>query len=460
MGQTSIRILCYSRFPEVCDRHVKVTLERLPESRVQLDIEVDPDRLEKSVEAAYKRIASKARIEGFRPGKAPRHLIMQRVGGRPALIREALDDLVPDVYNEAIASEDVDAIDQPELEIVELDPVRFKATVPVRPTVNLNDYRSLRVDPEPVEVTPEQVNEQILGLRRRHATHAPVERGAQWNDILTGSVNGKVGDEAFVKDEDAEFTLREGATLLIPGLAEAFLGMKKGDTKTLDLPVPDDFRSERFQGKTASFTLTIDEVKEEQLPEEDDDFAQAVNADEFPSFESLRQRIEDDLRKSLETQEKNRFQGQAVDRLVELATLEYPKVLIDREIDHIVRESLGNDVAGYQRYLAQIGRSEAEFKETFREPAELRVRRSLVLNALAEAEGLDVSADEIEEEVATLAEPMGDEAARFRDLFATTEGVATIRRNLLSKKTIERLEALAAGEAPVQDAAELKEGSE
>ncbi len=441
-------MVCYTRKTEDSNRHVKVTLERLPESRVQLDIEVDSDRLEQSIDAAYKRMAGKARVPGFRPGKAPRPVIERLIGGRPGLIREALDTLVPDVYNEAIAAEDVDAIAQPELEIVEFDPVRFKAIVPVRPTVDLGDYHSIRVVQEGIEVTDEALAEQLLLLRRRHAVLAPVERPAQYNDVLTASVTGKVDeDDVFVKDEDAEFALREGKELLVPGLTEAFIGMSKGEEKVIELPIAEDFGVERLAGKTATFTISLSEVKEEQLPEEDDDLAQQVNADDFPTWDSLVERVKNDLHEALKNQAEAKLQQEAVDKLLEGATLEYPKVLVDREIDHMINDALRGDQANYRAYLQQVGRSEEEFRETFREAAETRVRRSLVLSQLAEQEGLDVGTEEIVAEIESLAAPMGEEAQRFVEMFSSPEGISTIRRNLLSRKTLERMQAIARGES-------------
>ncbi len=428
---------------------MKVTLERLPESRVQLDIEVDQDRLEKSLEAAYKRLAAKSRIPGFRPGKAPRPVV-ERVFGRQGLIREALDRLVPDVYNEALESEDVDAIAQPELEILEFDPVRFKATVSVRPRVELGDYTAIRVEREAVSVTDEMIAEQILLLRRRFATQAPVERGAQWDDSITGAVRGEVEGDAFINDDDAEFQLREGSVLVVPGLAEAFLGMKKGEEKSVDIAIPDDFRLERLQGKDASFTLKVTELKEEQLPEEDDEFASQVNADEFPTFAALRERVHGDLEKAIQEQADARLRQAGVDKLLEGATLEYPRVLVEREIDHLVRESMGNDQAAYTNYLQRVGRSESEYRETLRETAETRLRRSLVLSQLVESESIEVKDGEVETELDSLAAPMGDDAARFREMFGSPEGLATIRRNLLSRKTLDRLAEIAGG-APQEE---------
>ncbi len=431
---------------------MKVTLERLPESRVQLQIEIDDERLEKSLDSAYKRIAQKNRFPGFRPGKAPRPIV-ERAVGREGLIREALDKLVPAAYNEALETENVDAIGQPELEIEQLEPVKFTATVPIRPTVSLNDYRAIRVEPETVEVTGEMVEEQLLLLRRRHATQVPVDRAIQWDDILIADVKAAEDDgNQFLDDENAEFPLREGKVLFVPGLAEAFLGMKKGDEKTFDIAIPEDFHIEQLRGKTATFTLTIHEVKEEQLPEADDEFANSVNAEEFPDLATLRARIESDMRASLENDAESKYRSAAVEKLVEGATLEYPRVLVEHEIDHLVREAMGNNQQQYQMYLQQLGRSEADFRETWREAADMRLRRSLVLSELAEAEGLDVSAEEIEEELDTLVAPMGDDAARFRQMFATEEGVSTIRRNLLSRKTLDRLAAIARGELQEEQA--------
>lgn len=424
---------------------MKVTLERLPESRVQLQIEVDKERLEQSLEAAYRRIAKRNRFPGFRPGKAPR-AIVERAYGRQGLIREALDTLVPDVYNEAIETQDVPAIGQPELEIDSLEPLRFKAIVPVRPTVQLNDYRSIRIQPEPVEITPELIDQQLQQLRKRHATHVPVDRPVQWNDILIADITATIDNEEILRDERAEFQLHENQTLFVQGLAEAFLGLEKGKSRTFPITFPDDFHIERLRGQTATFTITLHETKEEQLPQLDDEFAQNIDPDQFPTLQALRDRIETDVRRTLEEAAENRFRAAAVDKLVEIATIEFPRVLVEHEIDHLIRDAMGNDRQQYLAYLQTIGRTEQEFRETWRQAAETRVKRSLVLEALAEAEGIHVSAEEIQQELDSLVAPMGDDAERFRQLFATDEGVATIRRNLLSRKTLERLSALARGE--------------
>lgn len=444
---------------------LKVTLERLPESRVQLDIEVDQERLEKSLQVAYRKVAGKARIPGFRPGKAPRHVV-ERMIGREGLIREALDALVPDVYNDAIKEHDVDAIDQPDLEIVELEPVRFKATVPVRPTIDLGAYTEIRVEQPEVVFDEEEVDRQVLRLQRGHATYAPVERGAQWNDQLIAGVVGKVAPDApaaseddssesgedaesapeaeapemitFIEDDAAEFSLREGEELLVPGLAEAFLGMTAGETKDVEIDVAEDHRVTQLAGKKTYFTLSVNEVKEEQLPELDEEFANSVNP-QFETFEQLRDDIARQLKDRATQEAEIEYRNKAIDALVEAATVEYPKVMVDREIDSVIRESTGNNAESYRSYLERVGRSEQEFRETFREAAELRVRRGLVLGKLADVENIEATVDDIQGELEKMFGELAEDDGRFRQLFDSEVGRETIRRDLVNRRTMDRL---------------------
>ena len=435
---------------------MKVTLERLPESRVQLEIEVEPDRLERSLDAAYKRLVPTLRIPGFRPGKAPRRIVEQMVG-RQRLLHEALDALVPAVYSEALESEEIDHVDQPDLEILETEPVRFKATVPVRPTVTLGDYHSIRIAPEPVEVTDEMFEEQMELIRRRFATIAPVERGAEWNDILTADIHGTVEDTPFVQDEDVEFQLREGERLLLPDLAEQFIGMEAESEKTVDLSVPEDF-PEPLANKTASLTLSVKAVKEEELPDEDDDLAQQVNAEEFETIEDLHERVRTDLLETLQRQGDEAYRLKVVDELVGLSEVEYPQVLLDREIDEIIRESHGSDVRAYQAHLAQIGKTTDEFREMYREPAEQRLFRSLILGELTSAEGIEITDDDVAEQMEKMLEPLGEQAESMRTMFESDRGSASIRNSLLTDKTLARLQEIASAEseaaAPEEEEAE------
>ena len=425
---------------------MKVTLERLPESRVQLDIEVDQDRVDKYYESAYRKLAGKARVPGFRPGKAPRAMVEKSLG-RQRIMSEALDDLVPVVYNEAIEEQEVDAIDQPTLDDIVLDPVRFKFSVAVRPTVELGDYRAIRDEKPAVEVTDEDVAEQLMSLRRRHAMHVPVERPAAWGDFLTANVHGKVEDDALVDQDDAVFQLRDEGTLVLDGLREAIFGMAKGEEKEFDIPIPEDFRVEDFRGKAAHFSIKLSEIKEEQLPDEDDELAAQVS-EEFESLDALKQRIRDDLLASRQKEVENTYGNALVEKLVAGATFDYPQVLVERETDVIIREMMGNDAKQYHGYLSRIGQTEAEYREGFKPAAAVRLRRGLAMGKLTEAEGIDVAPPEIDAEIERICEPMAEQRERFLEVFNSPDGRSTVRRDLLSQKTMARLAEIAAGQAP------------
>jgi trigger factor len=433
---------------------VKVTLERLPRSRVQLEIEVDPERVERSLEAAYRRIVRRTKIPGFRPGKAPR-AVVERLVGREGLLREALDDLVGDAYGEAVARENVEPIGRPQVEILDLEPVRFKAVVAVKPTVELGDYSSLRIPLEPTPVTDEMVEEQLLALRRRRALYVPVDRPVQWNDVVTADVKGTTAEgETFIEDEAAEFILREGQTLLLPGLAEAFIGMAKGEAKEVELDVPESFSIERFRGKRVRLSITVREVKEEQLPELDDEFAQQIDAEEFPTLEALRTRIRTELEEAFRREAEEKLRLEALDKLVELSKLEYPELLVEHEIDHMVREMAGDDRQAFLAELRRIGRSEAEFRASLREAAARRVERSLVFEAFAEREGIEVSEEEVTAEIERLAGEREPERSRFIEVFSDPRGREAIRNQLYRRKAFERLQAVVTGTDGAPAAAE------
>jgi trigger factor len=437
---------------------LKVTQERLPESRVQLDVEVDQERVDKQFEAAYRRLAPKARIPGFRPGKAPRQIIERHLG-RDRIMAEALDRLVPDVYNEVLESEELDAVDQPTLDKVDLDPVRLTFVVPVRPTVELGDYRSIRVESQPVEVTDEEVAEEIQNIRQRQATKVDVDRPVQWNDWITGSVKASVesdeegGDpDEFIGDDDVEFTVREGRVLVAEGLAEAIVGMAAGETKTIELDMPDDFQLERVKGKKATFTITVKDIQEEQLPPEDDQLGKAIDAEQFPDLETLKARIRSDFEAQKQGQEDQRIRTEAIDQLVAMSSIEYPEVMVEHEIDHVIKDITGTEASQYAAQLQRIGRSEADFRSQWREPAAERLKRGLVLAKLTEAEGINPTADDIDAEIDRLVGPMPEEdGSRFRELFTSMEGIDSVRRNIISQRTLERLATIAKGEA-VDDA--------
>lgn len=428
---------------------LNVTAERIPDSQVVLTIEVDPERVEKSMEQAYRRVAPRVRIPGFRPGKAPRRVVELHLG-RETLLHEALDRLVPEVVEEAIKAQELEMVATPDLEITSLEPVVIKATVPVRPTVDLGEYRALRIEPEPVEVDEAEVERMLESLRRRYADIEPVERPVQEGDRVRLDITGEVEGRTVLRQEDVEVSARSDDLANVPGVYERLLGMSKGEEVEFEAVLPEDYARRELAGKPIHYRVRVLEVKSERLPELNDDFARQVG-EGFESVAALRERIRADLRARAEEEAKRRLEEKAVAALVEQARLEFPPQLVEREIDHLVqditRPAAGEGRRALERFLQQVGRSEQELREELRPTAIERVKRSLVLSRLAELEGIAVTPEEIEQELASLA-GTSPQAAQIRQLFDTPSGREVIERQLRSRRTLERLVQIVTGQAP------------
>ena len=435
---------------------VKVTTERLPESRVLLQIEVDAERLEKAMNQAYRRVVTRARIPGFRPGKAPR-LMVERYLGRETLLHEALDHLVPEVYEEALKQEGIEAIDQPELEMPQVEPVIVKATVPIRPQVDLGEYRSIHIEPETVSVDEHLVDDTVEQLRHRYATVEPVERPIEMGDLVRVDLRTTADGDIYFDHKDAEFAVTKEDTVNLPGLAEGLVGANRGAQKAFSIDVPDDAKGTTLAGKHVVYTAQIHEIKVEDLPELNDEFAGMIG-EGFPTMEALRSRLYADAQQRLENEAKRRDEQKVLDAVVEGATFEYPAVLVEREIDRMIREqtNVGDQKQAMQRFLAQIGKTEAEYRDQFRADAAERVRRSLALSQFTEDEGIAVTDDEVNAEIETMAADSSASADQIREVFGGESGRDVIERSLLSRRAYDRLVEIAQGkpvpERPVREA--------
>jgi len=417
---------------------LKVSTERVPQSQVVVEIEVEPERLEKSLDAAYRRIVQRTNVPGFRRGKAPRAMLERQIG-HDTLLQEALDRLIPEVYREAIEQEDIDAIELPQMEMVSSEPLVMKATVPVRPTIEVGDYHNMWLPREPVVVPEERVDEALEQLRHRYANLEPVTRPADWGDVVTADVRGAVDGRALFDRSDVEFQLRKDRPVFVPGLAEEIVGLSKGAEKEADLPLPGDFTDNELAGKACHCRVAVHEVKQEQLPDLDDAFARQVG-EGFADVAALRQRLMEDLRKAEEEAELDRYQDQILATLGESAQVEYPPVLVEKEIDHLLRDEVGpRGEKGMEQYLQRIGKSAEELREQLRPTAEERVRHSLLLSKVAEVENITVEENEVTEEAERMISAAGPQAEEYRRVFGNSAGRDAIRRSLLTRKTWDRL---------------------
>jgi len=420
---------------------VKVTSETLPERQVKLQIEIDEEQQSEAMEKAYKKLAPRVRIRGFRPGKAPRALIEKEIGHH-RLLDEAMDIVLPDAYKAALEQEDLTPVAQPTVELVSHEPMVFSATVPLQPSIELNDYQSIRVPREKTTVSDEEVEKSMTDLRRRYGTLEPVDRPAQKGDIVTGSIRATAEENVnLVNQEEIEYRLVDETLASLPGLIDIIVGMSKGDEIEQTVTAPEDWEDERLKGKPIVYKVSVTEIKEEKLAEEDDAFAKEVSED-LENVQALRDRVREDLQKAQDDANLREYESKVLDALTDLATVEFAPVMVDHESEHILEEQANldpRDPRAVDLYIQRMGKSEEEVKESVRADAQLRLKRSLVLSTFAEKEGIKVEDADVEAEIETMAASAGEQADLIRTIFNGEQGRQNIERQLLTRKTFGRL---------------------
>jgi trigger factor len=384
---------------------VTVSTNPQPGSRVQLEIEVPPDEVARHFSTAYRHVAERTRVPGFRPGKAPRHVI-DRFVGRGSVLTEAIEHLVGESYDAALDQTTIIPIDQPEVDIdpdavIEGQTVKFTATVAVRPEVKLGAYTDYPFTLETPEVTDEQVDGVIEELRAEQATLRPVDdRAAAKEDLVAVKFAGTIDGEPFEGGSADRLPLVIGEERMIPGWEDQLIGLKIGETRGFDITFPDDYREEELQGKQAHFEVELLDLRERILPELDDEFAKSTG--DVATVDELRAEIRDALQRRTEAEARHAFADRIIDFAASNAEVELPEVMIANEIE-IMRDELRNRLAqqriGLEQYLALSKQTPEELNAELRDPAARRVKVLLVLSAIAEKEGIDATDEEIQAEI-------------------------------------------------------------
>lgn len=386
---------------------LSVTAERKPGSLVELRVEAPAPQVEKAVTDAIRRLGGRVRIPGFRPGKAPAQIV-ERVIGWDTIKQEAIDALLPQMYSEAIEREKVDPVSEPEVKLGEMErgqPFSFTATVTVLPEVDLGNYtEELRVVREATEITDERVDEVIEELRRRHSDLVRVEdRPVHHGDVLRATLTMRRGDEVISQDQE-ERDIEVDRERLLPGLADALIGVNAGDTKQTQITLPEDFSREELRSATVDVEVTVSEIRERHLPPLDD--ALAVTDGHGTTLAELRDHYRDRLREVAEREDEDRYESAVLEALRERVGIDVPEALVDREIDNQLTEmSVQLAQAGLQleRFLEYSGQTVEQVRGERREGAVQRVKLDLALAALGRAEGVEIDEADVEREEKRLA---------------------------------------------------------
>jgi len=427
---------------------MKVSKEQTENSQMVLSVEAEPEEVERFLEEAYRRLVRRAEVPGFRRGKAPRAML-ERYLGRETLLEEALEDLIPHLLNQAIEEQGIDAIAQPEVEITQTDPVTFKAIFPLRPTVNLGNYREINIPPEPVEVAEDEVDRVIEELREQHAPWEPVERPIKFGDLVTIDVVGNVDNKTVLDRKDLQFQVLQGLPFPLPGFAENLEGLEKGQQKEFTLSFPADYGSSELAGKECLFKVAVSEIKERKLPELNDEFAKSIGQG-LETMNSLRERVTSNLWLMAEEQARRRYEEKVLDAVAEMAQVEFPPLLVERDIDRLIAErerELRENRMSLEEYLRIRKKTEEELREELRPLATKRVRQSLVLAKVVDEEGIEVSEEEIDSEIQAIAGGAGDKAEELKKQLNSPPNRQSLRDMILTRKAIKRLLEIASGKA-------------
>jgi trigger factor len=377
---------------------VNTTVTELPESRVRVEAEIGTDELDRRVTQAARQLARNLRVPGFRAGKAPPPVVIKRVG-REAVLDEAVRESLGTWYRAAIDEAGVVPVGEPEIDMGDLpkegEPLRFSIEIGVRPKAELGEYKGLEVAKRPPDVSDETIGSELEQLRERSAKLETVDRQAQRGDFVVMDFAGTLEGVAFAGGEGRDQMIELGSGRLVPGFEEQLEGAVGGEDRTVKVTFPDDYPATELAGHEAEFAVTVRDVKAKQLPDLDDDLAEEAG---FDSLDELREDIRSRLAEVEEQRIDAEFREAALDAAVAAATIDVPESLVEaraRELWDSMLHSLSHQGISRDAYLRISGRSEEETIEQAKPDAEQALRREAVLAAIAEAESLEPSEDEM-----------------------------------------------------------------
>ncbi|MDQ1733512.1 MAG: trigger factor [Pseudonocardiales bacterium] len=411
---------------------MKSTVENLSPTRVKLAVEVPFDELKSSLDEAYKAIGSQVRVPGFRPGKVPARIIDQRVG-RAAVLEEAINKALPKAYSDAVRDSGVKALGQPDIEVTKLEDneeLAFTAEVDVRPDISVPSYANLAVTVEDAEVTDEEIAEQFEALRARFGTLNAVERPVVDGDFVSIDLKAEVDGEEVEGGSASGLSYEVGSGSLIDGLDDAILGKSAGESASF----ASKLAFGEHAGSDADITVTVNSVKERELPEADDEFAQL--ASEFDTIDELRADLRERISRVKTLGQGAEARDKVLELLVEQTEVPLPESSVQAEIDwreHDVVHQLNHDDDAFEKYLQAEGKTREEFTGELREIAERSVKTQFILDAIADAEQVSVSDAELTEYIVRQAQRYGMAPQEFADQIVQAGNigalVADVRRN-------------------------------
>jgi trigger factor len=440
---------------------VKVTSQTLENRQVALSIEVEDERIQQALRHTARHIANTSRIPGFRKGKAPYNVVVRAVG-EETVYQEMLEELGPQLYKEALSESQLEPYAVGHLDEIQKSPFVLKFIVPLRPTIELGDYRSLRVPYTAPQVADEQVDEVLKGLQERNAIMEPAGEGpVELNQVATVTLDAKLDpalDETLFHEQDVPMLVAETTDFPFPGYALNLIGMKVGEEKTIPLIVPENYDDEMLRGKTVYLQTKLNDLKVRRVPPLDDALAQTIG--EYETLDALRQAVRTSLEQQALRQADTRYANTCADKLAQQAQVEFPPEMVEAELDGIVeraKERSSEQKMSWEEFLNIKKQTEEQYRDEMRPQASNNVRRALALGRLAELEKLQVNDDEVSAALQSIVDSYPENNAQVSEALSSNEFKRSVRLDLFSSKIMGRLVSVCKGENPPLPAAEEPE---
>ena len=418
--------------------------EKLEGNQGVLTVEVDATEVNSALDEAFKKVVKQVNVPGFRKGKMPRSLFEKRFGVE-SLYQDALDIILPKAYSEAIDESGIEPVDRPEVDVEQMEKGQnliFKATVTVKPEVKLGEYKGLEVEEQDTNVTDEEVEAELKSLQEKQAELVVVEDGElQEGDTAVIDFEGFLGEEPFEGGKGDNYSLEVGSNTFIPGFEEQLIGEKAGAEKEVTVTFPEEYHAENLAGQEATFKVKIHDIKRKELPQLDDEFAKDVN-EEVESLDELKKTTKENLEK----QKAEDADVQKKDTLIEKATenseIDLPSAMVDAEVDRMLQEfeqRLQQQGMNLEMYYQFSGQDEKALREQMQEDGEKRVRTNLTLEAIADAENVEISEEEVNEELSKMAAMYNMEEEQIRSMLTMQGGTDALKGDLRIRKAIDVL---------------------
>ena len=384
-------------------------IERKEKNMVTITVEVGKDEFEPAIERAYKKQVKQMKLPGFRPGHAPRKII-EKMYGPEVFYDEAMNIAFPAAYQAALEEGKLEPVEHPQVEVTEVngDGFTFTATFANYPQVKLGEYKGLSAEKPAVEVTDEEIGKRLDQMRERNSRLVPVEREAKNGDTAVIDFEGKKDGVPFDGGKSENYPLELGSGSFIPGFEEQIVGMKAGEEKDIDVTFPENYQAEDLAGQPVVFSIKVHEIKEKELPELDDEFAKDVS--EFDTLEELKADLRKQEEESKEASSKQAFETSLLEQVAENMECDVPEAMVENQARRMVDDykmQVQAQGMSFAQYLQMTGTKESELLDTAREPALRQLRNNLALEAIIEAEKVEVSEEELEAEFQKMSDQYG-----------------------------------------------------